>query len=600
MANSFSSLTVYRLRDTIGGRRVTDFKDFIDPKKKPTSHNLKARFDFEARLFVAPQEAGLPPWVEPLETGFGKLRDITPSVNNSAVLIIRIKSGQRDLHFALTFGAGRFLLSPDSIQRKYGFRVALNAIYRRPPKAKKLDPNPLRSVDSKTVADNVLRTRRQVDHKAAFESFEVDIDRDQLTGLTGIPSDIGHWGARIDGSDALHFGRTAPFDQLGAICLQLEKHSKRLPEVFEWVDNFRALRDPATIERLWKKLLAMVKDGSEADPELAAVAKDGSKADLELAPPELVEWGEIACFAFSFAPDDTFPEPSIAHYREILSGKRKLDRLTLSKLRSSHRLVAFNADNKKIYEWPIFRCLSGEVPPGGRSKKKFILSEGDFFEVATEYLNRLNRDIDNLKPFNANLPPSKPRWSEDRYNKAATTNPDKLLLDKKTVKLTSKTTPIEICDILTSGKALIHVKRKLNSSSLSHLFSQGLVSADLLLTSEQFRTKAHDRVKTVSTQRKAATRFSNLIPAGPGITPSEFTVVYAIIASWNGRTLSKGLPFFSKVNLRHYAHALRRMGYNVACNRIQTAAKRQAASAMPPKKQPIPATQISADRKQKA
>jgi uncharacterized protein (TIGR04141 family) len=336
VANSFSSLTVYRLRDTIDGHRVTNFEDFIDLDKKTTSHKLVARFPFEAGLFVAPQNGEQPPWLQPLEIGFGKLSDITPPVGNSVALIIRVKSGRRNLHFALTFGAGRFLLRPDSIQRRYGFRVALNAIYRSEPKT--LDLTPLRSVDSKTVADNVIRTRRQVDRNAAFESFEVDIDRDQLSGLTGTPADKNYWGSRIDGSDSLHFGRVVPFDELGTICLQLEKHSKKLPQVFEWVDNFRVVRHATTIEHLRDKLVGMVKD--EAD------------TNLELAPPELVEWGDIAHFAFSLDPTDTLSEPSIAHYRELLNRKHKLRDLTLSQLRSSHRLMAFNGTMRRYSSGP--------------------------------------------------------------------------------------------------------------------------------------------------------------------------------------------------------------------------------------------------------
>jgi hypothetical protein len=136
---------------------------------------------------------------------------------------------------------------------------------------------------------------------------------------------------------------------------------------------------------------------------------------------------------------------------------------------------------------------------------------------------------------------------------------------------------------------------------LSHLFSQGLVSADLLLTSEQFRAKAHERIKAASARSNGAARFPALIPAGAGITPAEFTVVYAIIASWNGRTLSKALPFFSKVNLRHYARDLRRMGYNVACSQVAIiTGKKQAAPATPPKKRPGSVPRMTGSRKQKA
>lgn len=142
-----------------------------------------------------------------------------------------------------------------------------------------------------------------------------------------------------------------------------------------------------------------------------------------------------------------------------------------------------------------------------------------------------------------------------------------------TVRLTSRTTPIEICDLLTSSGSLIHVKRKLNSSSLSHLFSQGLVSADLMLMSEEFRKKVHQRIRSLEHQRAAVNSFSRLFSVGKGISPSAFTVVYAIIARWKQKSLSEALPFFSKVNLRRCAQDLRRMGYAVAYSQIPEAAK---------------------------
>jgi uncharacterized protein (TIGR04141 family) len=115
MANFFSSLTLYRLRDEIDGRRVKEFEDFIDPDKKPSSHSLTRRYEFDARLFIAPPDEGPPTWLEPLVSGFGHLEQIPDSVSNSAVLVIKVRSNKQDMYFASTFGFGRFLLRPGSL-----------------------------------------------------------------------------------------------------------------------------------------------------------------------------------------------------------------------------------------------------------------------------------------------------------------------------------------------------------------------------------------------------------------------------------------------------------------------------------------------------
>ena len=141
-----------------------------------------------------------------------------------------------------------------------------------------------------------------------------------------------------------------------------------------------------------------------------------------------------------------------------------------------------------------------------------VRGDGDFFEVTADYMGGLDAMLNKVPEFTGNLPQSGSKWSEDRYNKEASKKPGRLLLDKKTIRLTYRTTPIEVCDILTSAKDLIHVKRKLNSSSLSHLFSQGLVSADLMLMSEEFRRKVRERIISLEKARRLGTRFSSLFP----------------------------------------------------------------------------------------
>ncbi len=548
MAQAFSSLSVYRLRS---GGKDARFQDFIDPKKKPSLHRLKGRYNFDAELFVAPPDEKPPGWLEPLKVGFEGLNEIPDSVKNDAVLILSVNHGKELVFFAITFGFGRFLLRPSTIERNYGLRVALNAIYPKHGKGQKLDPERLRSVDSKTVAETTLRTRRQVDRISDFERFNVDVERDLLSGLTGTPLETDLWGRRIDGSDAVHVHRAVAFAQLGDICRQFEKYSKKVPRDFEWVDNIFVVREPLLVETLRNRVLGRIR---RDDVE-----------NLELAPPELVEWSDIDHFAFSFAIEEPFSDPNIEEYVSRLRARNKLDGLTLNQLMSGHRLIAFDADGNEINDWTVFRALSGGLE---HRSPTYVLSEGDFFEVKADYMDDLDAALGKLTEFTAELPESRPNWSEDRYNREAAALAGNFLLDKMTVRLTARTTPIEICDVLTSDKNLIHVKRKVNAPSLSHLFSQGIVSADLLLMNAEFRTKARQRIASLERSRHINNRFSKLFPTQRGITASSFTIVFGIIEKWKGKTLIERLPFFSKVNLRRCVHELSRMGYKVEYKRI--------------------------------
>lgn len=521
MSQPFPSLTIFRLNDTIDGSAVTRFDDFIDATKKWTSHPLQGSHPFEGQLFIAPlSEPKQPAWVKALEPGFGELA-VPKGVNTSAVLIIRIKRGKRESYFAFTFGFGRFLLRNESYNRNYGLRVALNVIYPKRSEGEETNPNRLRSVDSRTVGANTFRTRRQVDRQTDFESFEIDIDRDLLGALTGTPSDIQLWGRRIDGSDALHLNRPVVFNKLGDVCLTVDKKSQKIPPQFSWVDKIFAVRKSDVVEKLQHHVLEMI--------------RSENTGNLDLAPPDLLDWEQIDTFQFSFASGQQFVEPGIADYIAALRRTNKLDSLAIPQLTSGHRLTAFDPDGETLGHWTVFRSLSGEIDYHG---KTYVLSEGEFFEVAKDYLAKLNAIVDGIKKFNGPLPPYGPKpagngkYGEGEYNIEAAQKANYLLLDKQLVNLKSRTTPIEICDILTANRELIHVKRKLLSSPLSHLFSQGLVSADLLLTSDEFRKAAREKILESENEHGRGHRFSKLFPPHQGITASDFSVVYAIIADW--------------------------------------------------------------------
>ena len=170
---------------------------------------------------------------------------------------------------------------------------------------------------------------------------------------------------------------------------------------------------------------------------------------------------------------------------------------------------------------------------------------------------------------------------EGDYNeKTAKKDAALLLLDKRTVNVTGRTTPIEICDLLKIDQAgqenkkcrLIHVKRKLNSSSLSHLFAQGSVSADLLWRSRDYRDKVLEKIeeeegkKTSPTKASGSTDYEGDFsePFKDVTNPPKTEVVYAIIADWKNRSLADALPFFSKVNLRRHINYLHLIGFNVS------------------------------------
>ena len=130
------------------------------------------------------------------------------------------------------------------------------------------------------------------------------------------------------------------------------------------------------------------------------------------------------------------------------------------------------------------------------------------------------------------------------------------LMDKKLISVKGSAKQIEACDLFVNNKMMIHVKKRANSSQLSHLFSQGRVSAECFLSDELFREQVYIKVKDKLGD--------NVFSYKEKPNPNEYEVVYAIIAEKSDCSVKK-LPFFSKVNLMLTCQSIERtrFGYSI-------------------------------------
>jgi uncharacterized protein (TIGR04141 family) len=106
--------------------------------------------------------------------------------------------------------------------------------------------------------------------------------------------------------------------------------------------------------------------------------------------------------------------------------------------------------------------------------------DGALLHVAVDYLRELNNFTRAIATPRLSWPTVKRNEAEDKYNaRLSNALRDAILLDKRTIRR-RQATAIEVCDVATENRQLIHVKKGTSSSSLSHLFAQGVVSAELL------------------------------------------------------------------------------------------------------------------------
>ena len=155
-------------------------------------------------------------------------------------------------------------------------------------------------------------------------------------------------------------------------------------------------------------------------------------------------------------------------------------------LRGGH--VTLNADDdgdEILARARADKWLEASVSLGSR---RFFLMDGDWFEIGADYVRASREAISRLFPAtpSLDLPPwylPKGRTEYDYNSDAAVRRKGYLCLDRNASvrdPLGARSS-LEICDLLGPDNELIHVKRAKGSAPLSHLFSQGLVSAQSLV-----------------------------------------------------------------------------------------------------------------------
>jgi uncharacterized protein (TIGR04141 family) len=182
--------------------------------------------------------------------------------------------------------------------------------------------------------------------------------------------------------------------------------------------------------------------------------------------------------------------------------------------------------------------------------RRFFLMDGEWFEIGTEYVRASKEAIGRIFPATPSV--VLPSWSSAAYPTEYDYNcfvadrslGEYLCLDKnrRVRDPLGRRSPLEICDLLGPGNELIHVKKAAGSAPLSHLFSQGLISAQSLVAGPaSVRERFVETVKGLPLGR--------VLP--PDFKPSK--VVYAILLE-NGKQLTPDSLFpFSQATLAQAA-----------------------------------------------
>ncbi|MFC0131512.1 hypothetical protein CR105_11765 [Massilia eurypsychrophila] len=499
---------------------------------------IDPKMNLEGMIYVKkkPPEAKRPPWAKSLDFLHGKPVEGLETSSSSAVLALRI-DGKIVI---FSFGYGRYLLNEDNLVPDFGIKTALNT----------LNHDSLRTVDLFSLEQEPIQRKSQAIKGSNINMFGVDVSRDVLKAVTGDPIKDIPWASISGGGGQYSFTvKIKKYEELTEVGRKLiAKYDVTDYQArFSWVDNIQRIRNGKLIDDLNALLLT----------EFNAENVDSVKLSL----PGASDWSNIFGFTYTNAKTHYKPSPEIVDYYAANPGAG----LTLDKLRT-HRLfcTTMNGDDSSysIYESIYFECIY--------DGKLHILFSKEWFTIDQDYVTRVELSLNEvplsaLKFPNVKTVPvalaSKPAKTlsgsaikvgkgakavkstsletEGDYNARIALALKMHLLDKKLVRSNGSASPIEVCDLLSDKGHFIHVKhRKGYSAGLSHLFAQGRVAGELLLSDQNFRVNARLHLKGAA---------KKLIPTAK-LVPSECEIVFLVLGG-DPTTVRQDLPFFSKVNL---------------------------------------------------
>ena len=552
-----SGITIYPMSSRTEGRRVESLDELIEPTKLAGADTWDATGTddggnpWSARLYLWTGAPRPPAWLAFLQDGFGaddRPVELPDGARSSAVIAVRIVWRRTDRFYAVPFGDGRHRLRRSLIDAELAKRALLNAIYTDDRGDAALEPEPrIRQIEYVARDQTTFRTVRQASRSADFDAFGFDAELEQLAGLTGRPGDVEALGLRVSGKTSVRLSRRVAFDELARLCRSIAGYTERrtYQRRFGFIDRVQRVTGPLAT--------------TLAEAMYDRVAEEPSAWSIDL--PDVVDYDTLATFSLVTPDGEELARRDELEVADVVADLGASGG-ELASVALGTTVVAWDADGERAGSWPLPETLSGQLV---HEDATYLRADGAFSEVAPDYLAAVDAEVDTIAPSSVVLPDSRivggREIDEGTYNElAAASSPDHLLLDKRTAVVPGRTTPVEVCDILTSSGQLIHVKRKFSSSSLSHLFGQGVVSGDALASYGEFRSAVRDLV--------ADSPLHAELFAEPFLA-SAHEVVYAIVGPWReGEPLSAHVPFFSRVNLRRHAATLRRLGYRVTYARI--------------------------------
>lgn len=494
-----------------------------------------------ARAFVGQIYSNPPGWRTFLAEGFGELPgDLFTSGAGAAIFV---PVGARIV--VVCFGHVHIALNDDAFERQFGLKVTLNAVPR----------GNLRTLDLATPDAVTFQKRVQASKDSDLQAFGVDMLRDLARVAGGTPSDLA-FARFVAGKDSLSITCEVDHGTLLAKCQQIvAMHGqKTYQSEFAWVDNMKQVVEKDLITQLDDKLFSAISD-----------LRSGVASDLHMAPPEIVNYTEGSELHYNGfgSHGKTFHSLSIEDYVAELNRCQFAG--DIGNLKETHRIAAMREGETEFSEkWRTYDCFVFETSLGtGKGERHFVLFAGDWYLVEKKFKARVEAFFDGIEKVTI-VGATHCLNEQQLIADIEASRSDLLKLDKEFINPGGvRYANLEACDFFSDTKQFIHLKDGHSSGPISHLWSQGVVSAEAFVSDPDFRKKLRAKVKSLGGGFEA-----HFPKSTEKLIRDNYSVIFGIMRKpYADGTI--GLPFFSKVSLQAAVERIKQFGFPLAIELIQ-------------------------------
>lgn len=475
-----------------------------------------------AIMYISDRPANAPWW----KSYWGVQKNLIQTQKGALVFL---KVNNR--YVVLTFGMTYHQLKDNCFEYDFGLKTTLNS----------LDPKKIKSTDI-LQPENAKRQRIQSPTASELNFFDLRSDETILKKMTGaVKDEYVDLFKNITGGNSLKVSSNLQADEISNLCMNLieiyekEDYKTTFPEL----QNIVPVKDPAILDLLRNNL----KEAFNSDP---------APLELVLAIPDIFDYSIDYKIKFSGEGRSNleFTDVYIKGYREYLSD-RNIDEITDVDKFNLHKLRILDDNETLIKEYSIYKSFLFECEIQG---KTYHLCEGEWYFIETDFIEHLSRELDTIfidtHPFLHQCDNKR----EDDYNiSVKNANSNIFCLDKESISPNGQY-QVEPCDLIyieNDYLELAHIKISTRSSSLSHLFNQGVNSVQLLRSNNQAKDKLKDLI-------------TNEVSILPYIDEGKYSVTYGIITKNDKAKKSKSLPIFSRISLLRTVNALRTMNIPIS------------------------------------